>query len=38
MEIQAISTSNEKGCGYWCEVFGFTLYTTATFGIVLAVF
>lgn len=38
MEIQAVSTDKEKGCGYWCEFFGLTLYTTATFGIGLAVF
>ena len=38
MDIQAVSTDNEKGCGYWCEVIGFTMFTTAAFGIGLAIF
>lgn len=39
MENQAVNTTgNEKGCGYWCEVFGFTTFTTAIFGMGLAVF
>ncbi len=39
MDIQqAISSSNEKGCDYWCEFFGFALFATAAFGFGVAIF
>ena len=31
-------TAKKQGCTYWCEVFGLTTYTTAIFGLWLAVF